>query len=164
MGCGVSPITIYYDQYGACVDFTTGNGAATSYPYGAYVEFDVSEINNPSTQTFNFDPNKLYVQQNTQHFADSTLIFYRVFFGPFGAVPGTFGPATDALFQIPEELVVVVSTSAADGAVEANSTAYSLYYAGQPTDPPVTMVKTNASWTNWTVNENCCSMGLAICN
>jgi hypothetical protein len=162
-GCNIPPVTIHYSQYAACTHVPLNPGIASVDPNAAYVVFQVEEIDNQSSQTFNWDPNRSYVQQATKHFADSTLRIYDKIFGPFAAVPDMFGPGVDADFQLAEDLSVVVTTSTSDGAVEANATQYNLLYDEQLTDPPVTFVKTNSSQTSWPVEQDCCSIGLAIC-
>ncbi len=158
-------VNIYYEQYDACTSLPSQAGGTDFVPNGAYVVFEVDEINNPSTQTFHFDPNKLYVQQPTQQdFADSTLYIYSLIFQTFAAVPGTFEAGEDALFTQPGFLATVVSITSGDPAIVANNTSYSLYYASQLTDPFVNMIKSNASQTSWTVNESCCDIGIATCN
>ena len=162
-GCSISPATIHYSQYAACTHVPLNPGIASADPNGAYVVFQIDEVDNGSPQAFNFDPDRLFVQQATKHFADSGLRIYDRIFGPFAAAPDTFGPGVDAAFQVDEDIAVVVSTSTADGSIEANQTSYSLSYDEQPGDPQVTFAKINASQTSWPIEQDCCSIGLAIC-
>jgi hypothetical protein len=60
-------------------------------------------------------------------------------------------------------VAVVVATSTSDGAIEASQTQYTLRYDEQANDPPVNLVKSNASQTTWPLQQDCCSIGLAVC-
>jgi len=162
-GCNIPGVTIEYSQYASCTHVLLNPGVASVDPNGAYVVFQVGRINNQSSQPFDWVPNRSYVQQATKDFVDSTLRIYDRIFGPFAAAPATFGPGVDAGFQTPEDMSVVVTTTSTDGAIDSSATSYSLIYDEQATDPPVTFVKTNASQTSWPVQQDCCSIGLAIC-
>ena len=163
-GVSINPVRITYDQYGACTfvpNFSGTRGGTTTNPNGAYVVFDISEINNQSTQSFPFDPSKLYVQQDNRDFTNASLEIYRLFSTP--ALSTTFPAGEDAPFNFAEQVAVAVTTAEADGGIGANNHAYSLYYDRQASDPPVNMFKTNASQQSWPVPETCCDMGLATC-
>jgi hypothetical protein len=163
-GCTIPPVTIRYSQYSACTHVPLNPGVATVDFNHAYVVFQIEGIDNSSTQAFHFNPNKLFVQQDTKDFADSKLRIYDRIFGPFAAVADTFGAGEDAEFQAAEDVSVVVATSTSDGAIEANQTPYTLSYDEQLTDPPVSFIKSNATRTSWPIEQDCCSIGLAVCN
>jgi hypothetical protein len=67
-------------------------------------------------------------------------------------------------YQADPDIALVVTTSSSDGSVEANQTSYTLQYQQQPGDPPVTLVKTNASQTTFAPpgQADCAAIGLTL--
>jgi carboxypeptidase family protein len=161
-GCAGLPVKITYHQTGACNGFPkTGGGVVNVGPNQAYVIFGIERIDNSlGTTSFAFDPAKLFVQQATQHFLDSSLQLYPEVLGPFSAVPTTLTPGQNLKFSAVAQGAAVVITTNVDGAVEANQTAYFLLYNRAPTDPPITLVKSDAGQTSWPLTQNCKTIAL----
>lgn len=149
-------MTIRYHQTGACNGFVDGFGGHFSGPKAAYVFFGFEEIDNSLGATsFNFDPNNLFVQQTSQRFLDSSLSVYAGIFGPFAVQAQTFTPGQDLSFSPVAQGATVVTTTASDGASEANKTAYFLQYKRQPSDPQINLVKSDAGRTTWPNTPDC---------
>jgi hypothetical protein len=159
-GCAGLPVTITYHQTGACNGYVTGSGYSAG-PNQAMVIFGIERIDNSGgSASFAFDPAKLYVQQATQDFIDSSLSVYADIFGPLASVPTTLTPGQDLKFSVVGQGALVVSTTTTDGAVEANQTAYFLHYNRAPTDPQITLVKSDASRTSWPLTQDCLTITL----
>jgi hypothetical protein len=125
-------------------------------PNQAYVIFGIERIDNSlGTTSFAFDPGNLFVQQASQHFFDSSLQLYPEVLGPFAAVPTTLTPGQNLKFSVVAQGATAVLTTNLDGAIEANQTAYFLQYNRQPTDPPISFVKSDAAQTVWPLTQNC---------
>jgi hypothetical protein len=149
----VTPAVVSYRQVGACNGYTAGNRVVSAGPNQAYVIFkvetvDATKVNGPVT----FDPSQLYVQQDTPHFVDSSLLLARDLNLPQAtlvSVPaGTQAP-------INKFAIAVLSTVNADGAVEANQTNYFLLAKPQGSGPGTLMSKTNATQTSWPLTQDC---------
>jgi hypothetical protein len=159
----MSPVTIAYHQLGACDVASYVSGGATVFftpgPNEAWVLFGIESIDNSSTTSaFAFDPSRLFIQQGAaQEFPDPGL---DAFLLNFAAAPATITPGQDLQFQASAVLAPIVSTSTTDGAVEADQTAYLLNYAPRPGDPPVVLVKTNASQTSFPMTDQCSDIQL----
>jgi hypothetical protein len=155
-GCNGLPVTITYHQTGACNGFVSPGGATSAGPNAAYVIFGIERINNAlGLSAFAFDPNRLFVQQTTARFLDSNLALYAQVLGPFAATPTTVAVGANLGFVAVAQGATVVSTGTADGAVEANKTSYFLQYDRQPTDPQITLVKSNAPITSFPLTQDC---------
>ncbi|MGY4434976.1 hypothetical protein ACVWWO_007453 [Bradyrhizobium sp. F1.13.1] len=152
-----SPINITYHQTGACNGFAkSGGGIVSAGPNAAFVVFGLEKLDNiGGSASFAFDPSKLYVQQSIQEFIDPGLAIYSEIFGPFAAVPTSVAKGTSMPFSPVAQGALVVSTTNADGSTEANQTAYFLKYKGSPTDPTVTLTKSDASRTSWPNTQDC---------
>jgi hypothetical protein len=155
-GCAGLPVTITYHQTGACQTYVDSFGAHSVGPKAAYVFFGIEEIDNSQgTASFAFDPTKLYVQQAAQDFIDPGLSVYAAIFGPFASVPTTLTAGQDLKFGVVGQGALVVSTTNPDGATEANQTPYFLHYNRAPTDPQITLVKSDAARTSWPNTPDC---------
>ncbi|MGH7270699.1 MAG: S53 family peptidase, partial [Polyangiaceae bacterium] len=164
-GCASSapPVTITYHQTGACVvDDVDPNNVFTSGPNRAYAIFGIEGIDNSQgTTAFTFDPAKLFIAQPTGlNYFDSSLAIYKNLFVSFAAIQDTIGAGTDRQYGPSADGATTVTTSTADGAVEANQTSYLLNYTQQHFDPPVTLVKSNASQTSFGDSEDCSAIVL----
>jgi hypothetical protein len=147
-------VTINYEQIGACNGFSTGSGATSAGPNAAYVVFRVSTIENTDTAplTFEFDPNKLFVNSTTPRAYTSTQLNLAQL-NPFYATSRTVAAgATEALNGA---VIAVVSTVAANGASEANNTSFSLLYEGGSGSQGTTLIKANPDQTSWPQIEDC---------
>jgi hypothetical protein len=154
-------VTITYHQVGACNGYTNSFGVVTAGTNFAYVLFGIESIDNSAgTNTFDFDPKQLFVQQKVKDFVDPSLALYTDILGPTAAVATKVPPGDDMKFFVSAEAALVVSTKNPDGAVEADQTPYFLLYDRQPGDPPVKMVKSDASQTSWPLTEDCKSITL----
>jgi len=156
------PVTITYHQTGACQTYVDGmgNGHSTG-PHAAYVFFGIERIDNSGgTTTFNFDPTKLYVQQAAQDFFDPFLSVYKDLFGPVAVQAQSFSPSANISFSPVAQGALVVTTTATDGATEANNTPYFLRYNRAASDPPINLVKSDASKTTWPYTPDCTTITL----
>lgn len=155
-GCAGIPVTITYHQVGACNGYVGPFGAVSVGPNAAYVIFGIERIDNSlGSSAFNFDPRNVFVQQATQDFFDPNLALYTDVLGPFAAVATTLAIGDDRVFAVSGQGALVVSTTTTDGSIEANQTKYFLQYNRQPTDPPVTLIKSDAARTSWPVTADC---------
>ncbi|MDA9405829.1 hypothetical protein XH80_03335 [Bradyrhizobium sp. CCBAU 45384] len=152
-----SPVNITYHQTGACNGFAkSGGGIVNAGPNAAFVVFGIEKLDNTGgNAAFAFDPSKLYVQQSIQEFVDPNLSIYSEVFGPFAAVPTSVAKGQTLKFNPVAQSALVVSTTNADGSTEANQTGYFLKYNGAPTDPTVTLTKSDASRTSWPNTQDC---------
>jgi hypothetical protein len=152
-----APITITYHQVGACNGYLTNNGGAVSVgPNAAYVIFAIDTVDNSQNpRSWAFDPSRLFVSQGgRQEPFDSSLALYNDVLGPFQVRPTSVPGGTDDAFGLSFG-ALVVQTAIADGAVEADQTDYFLLYNRRPTDPPIALVKSNATQTSFPLTENC---------
>ena len=67
----------------------------------------------------------------------------------------TVTPGQDLKFGVIAQGALVVSTTTTDGAVEANAKPYFLHYNRAPTDPQITLVKSDATRTSWPLTKDC---------
>jgi hypothetical protein len=149
-------VKITYHQTGACNGFVIPTGAVSAGPNAAYVIFGIERIDNSlGTTTFNFDPDRIFVQQTGPRKFDSFLSLYANVLGPFAVTTQTFAPGANSGFAVSAQGATVVTTTNADGAVEANQTAYFLQYDRQPSDPQITFVKSDAARTSWPLTRDC---------
>jgi hypothetical protein len=161
LGCAGVPVTITYHQTGACNGYVDGSGGHDIGPKAAYVFFGIEEIDNSLGSTsFAFDPGNLFVQQASQRFLDSSLSVYAGIFGPFAIQASTLTPGQDLPFAPVAQGALVVTTTASDGASEANQTPYFLHYNRQPSDPQINLVKSDASRTSWPSTPDCLAITL----
>jgi hypothetical protein len=159
--CAGLPVTITYHQTGACNGYVDGFGGHFSGVNAAYVFFGIEKIDNSGgTTTFNFDPSNLFVQQAAQRFLDSSLSVYAAIFGPIAITPQTLTAGNSISFAPVAQGATVVTTALADGAVEANQTKYFLQYKRGPSDPPINLVKSDASRTSWPLTKDCTTITL----
>ncbi len=99
-------------------------------------------------------------QTGRADFFNQNLAVYSFILGPFAAISQSI-PANDVLPFSPSAYgATVVSTSTADGAVEANQTSYTLAYKSGPSDPLVTLSKSNASQTSFPLTGDCSTISL----
>jgi hypothetical protein len=160
-GCSGLPVTITYHQTGACNGYVNSSGGHFAGPNQANVIFGIERIDNSGgSASFAFDPTKLYVQQAAQDFIDPGLSLYPDIFGPFASVPATLTAGQDLKFGVVGQGALTVSTTNTDGATEANQTAYFLHYNRAPTDPQITLVKSDAARTSWPLTKDCLTITL----
>jgi hypothetical protein len=74
--------------------------------------------------------------------------------------PTTVAVGANLGFAAVAQGAMIVSTGTADGAVEANQTSYFLHYDRQPTDPQITLVKSNAPTTSFPLTQDCKTIAL----
>jgi hypothetical protein len=160
--CGNPDVTITYHQIGACNGFPTNSGETNVGPNQAYVVFGIEKIDNPngSGATFNFDPNKLFVNSTVKDFVNTSDLIFSNILGPFSATTATITQGNSINFAVSAQVATVVQTAASDGAVEANKTNYTLLYNVGSGDPGVILVKSDASQTSWPLTENCQAISL----
>lgn len=155
------PVTITYHQVGGCNGYTNSFGLVSAGANFAYVLFGIESIDNSGgTSTFDFDPSRLFVQQKIKDFVDPSLQLYTDILGPFAAVKTAVVAGNDLKFSVSAEAALVVSTTNANGAVEADQSSYFLLYNRNTGDPPVKMVKSDAKQTSWPLTEDCRSISL----
>jgi len=133
-GCdNASPALIKYEQRGACNGFASSGVTTSAGPKRAYVVFHISEISNAGAKPmdFSFDPSRLYVDQTnpTSYAAAGSQLAGA---NPFIVQPRTVKAGTTETLN--GAVVVIVSTQADDGAMEASKTKYRLLYSasGKP--------------------------------
>jgi hypothetical protein len=150
------PVTITYHQVGACNGYAGPFGLVTAGKNFAYVLFGIESIDNSlGSGSFAFNPANLYYQQATEDLFDPSLALYKDILGPFAAIPTAVPAGDDLKFSVSAEGALIVSTTNPNGAVEANATSYFLLYNRQPGDPPVKLVKSDASQKSWPLTEDC---------
>jgi hypothetical protein len=160
-GCQPTPVTINYQQTGACNGDPSASVPYNAGPNQAYVVFHIESIDNSlgGSTNFFFDPSRLFVQQSTgEDFFNSSLGIYPDLFGPFAAVPATVSAGNVLAFSFGAFGATVVTTTNPDGAAEANQTSYLLGYNQSLTDPPVEFDKTNQSQTSFPDTEDCSTL------
>jgi len=153
--------TINYHQTGACNGGQGQSGDPSTFynagPHAAYVVFGIERIDNSQGRVpFNFDPTKMFV--NGGNHVDPGLMIYKWVLGPFASVAATVGANSTWNFAVSGQNALIVQTTAANGASEANNTPYFLNYATGVNDPGVVMNKTDASQKSWPDTENCSSI------
>ena len=157
MAAGCNPsnelVTIHYKQLGSCNGFNNGGGATSAGPNRAYATFRVANIENKDSaaRDFNFDPNRIYIDQSSRAFTSTQLNLSQ--FNPFYA-KARFVPKGTAT-AINGAVIGVVSTSAADGASEANKTSYTLFYDTPAGGQGVALVNDNPTQTTWPSTPDC---------
>jgi hypothetical protein len=153
-GCGAPDATIHWHKVGACNGGVSQTGdPSQSYnagPNQAYVIFAIESVDNRGvSQAWTLDATKFHVGSAS---FDPSLMIYSAKLGPFALdtfpVPANaqtvfFGNAYGAL---------VVSTTATDGASEANTANYSLLYTPATGDPGVIMVQGPVASADYTPN------------
>jgi hypothetical protein len=146
-------VTIHYKQLGSCNGFNNGSGATSAGPKAAYATFRLSTIDNKDTaaRDFNFDPNRIYIDQSPRAFTSTQLNLSQ--FNPFYAKASLVPLGTTT--TVNGAVIAVVSTSAADGASEANKTAYTLLYDTPAGSQGVILVKDNSTQTTWPATPDC---------
>jgi len=155
------PVTITYHQVGACNGYTNAFGLVSAGSKAAFLIFGLESIDNSmGTTPFNFDPKNLFVQLTIRDFFDPTLSLYTDILGPLAAVPTTVGIGSDLTLSPTLFGATTVQTTLANGAQEANNTAYFLVYNRKPGDPRVQLVKSDAKQTVWPNTLNCSTIAL----
>lgn len=160
----VLPVTITYAQVGAC-NGTAWQPLGADVPYSdatadyAKVVFQIQSVSNPGVDAFSFNPANLYIQTpNGQFHFNSNLDIYSYLFGPFGVAAATVPPYASNS-NVGGYGAANVYVNNGDPASVADRTQYSLSYAGQVGDPPIILVKSNASQTSFLVGgqetQNC---------
>lgn len=146
-------VTIRYQQLGACNGFNNGSGVTSVGPKHAYVAFKISTIENKDSgaRDFNFDPNRLYIDQTPRAFTSTQLNLAQL--NPFYATSRFVAKGTTETLN--GAVIAVVSTVATDGASEANKTSYFLLYDSPAGGQGVTLVKANPSQTTWPNTPDC---------
>lgn len=146
-------VTIRYEQIGACNGFSAGSGATSAGPNAAYVVFRVSTIENKDSaaRTFEFDPNKLFVNVTPRAYTSTQLNLAQL--NPFYATSRTVSPG--AIETLNGAVIAIVETVAVNGASEANNTSYFLLYDGGSGGQGVTLIKANPDQTSWPQIEDC---------
>lgn len=146
---------ITYHQVGACNGGRTQFGEYNAGPNQAYVIFAIENIDNTqNTNAFPYDPKNIFWTQNPKSAFDSNLEIYRYKLGPFATVPVTVNAGRSIGFNPNGYGALVVQTTAADGASEANNTSYFLGYQN------VLMNKSNSNRTSWPYTPNCADIVL----
>lgn len=146
-------VTIRYEQIGACNGFSAGSGATSAGPKAAYAVFRVSTIENTDTapRTFEFNPNKLFVNVNPRAYTSTQLNLAQL--NPFYATSRTVAAGTTEALN--GAVIAVVETVDQNGASEANNTSYFLLYDGGSGGQGVTLIKANPEQTSWPQIEDC---------
>ncbi|MBN9559668.1 MAG: hypothetical protein J0H14_02935 [Alphaproteobacteria bacterium] len=149
-------VTITFHQVGACNGYVGGaNGPQYAGANQAYLIFGITGINNSSgTSAFAFDPKRLFTNSSQRDYIDPGLQLSRDLF-PATAVPITVAAGQNFQTNLSWMAPTIVQTANPDGAAEANSTPYNLYYNPQPTDPPILLVRTDGQRTSWPLTEDC---------
>lgn len=149
-------VTIHYKQLGACNGFATSTTATSAGPKAAYVAFKISDIVNKDTgaKDFNFDPNRIFVDVSPKAFTNTTLNLAQ--FNPFYAKARLVAKGTTE--TINGAVIAVVSTTAVDGASEANKTAYLALYDVPAGGQGVVMAKANAAQTTFANTPDCTTL------
>lgn len=145
------PVTITFDQVGACNGYQTTLGLVGAGPNAAFVAFRIVSIDNSrSGQDFNFDPERISIS-GTSDFVSTNLGLAREQ-GPFKAIATTIPKGQNV--GINRIAVVAVSTGAG-AASEANNSSYHLNYSITAGDSGVLFAKRNLSQTSWPQTDNC---------
>ncbi len=156
-GCQTGPqdsAVVSYEQIGACNGYQpTSTTVVSAGPHQAFVVFRIRTINTKgSTIALNFDPGAAFANVTGQPHIDPGLSLSGLFGvtqQPPVTVPANTIQGTDGLAAL------TVPTADADGAKEANQTAYTLIYPKQAGQPVVLMSKINGSQTSWPYTPGC---------
>ncbi len=159
--CGNPDAIIKYHQVGACNGGQGQSGdPSTSYnagPNQAYVVFAIESVDNTQvTSSWTLDPTQFFVNTMTKDSFDPSLMIYHWVLGPFALVNTTIPAKTSYGFSPFAYGVLVVQTSALDGASEASKTDYNLLYT--PTGPGVILSRDPTASTAYT--PDCASIKL----
>jgi len=146
-------VTVHYKQLGACNGFNNGGGVTSAGPNAAYVAFRVSTVDNKdkAPRDFTFEPNRAFVDVTPAAFTNTKLNLAQ--FNPFYATSRFVAKGTSE--TINGAVIAVVPTGAADGASEANQTAYTLRYDVPAGGQGVFMAKDNSSQTTFPPHTDC---------
>jgi len=154
-----SPVTITYEQVGACNGYqqTSGPGGPqntiSAGPKAAFVAFRVVTLDNSKSATdFTFDPEKMFVIGTSPMEHVSTSLSLARDLGVFAAIPVTVPAGKNQGNN--GIAVITVSTSAANGASEANNTNYLLSYV-TPAGQSVFLEKRNVNQTTFPQTDDC---------
>jgi hypothetical protein len=155
-GAPQSSVSIAYKQIGACNGFATPNGLVSAGVNQAYVLFAVERIDNTGNAApFAYDPGNIgAIVAGHRDAFDSGLQLYKFILGPFATAPMTVAAGQTISFSPFGFGALIVQTMAADGASEADHTAYFLTYQGSG-NPLVVMTNTDASRTSWPYTPDC---------
>lgn len=150
--------TVNYHQVGACNGYQIGNNVFSAGPNAAYVFYKIESIDatGNSQSALSYNPNLQYTidpVHSSRDFFDPTLSIYANILGPF-AVGGVTVP-TGSIVGVNGYGALVVSTTAADGASEADHTVYGLQYNTPASSTGIVMNNTNASRASWPYTPNC---------
>jgi hypothetical protein len=159
--CPPTPaVTIHYKQVGACNGYQRfpggAPGGAVSASPGAYVGFQITSIENPTSTDFHFDPERLYVQGTSRQHVDTNLA-PAVDFGSFKAISRVIPKGTTES-HIGMAIVVVSTPPSPDPSSEANKVSYVVEYDTPPGGPGVALSKDNLSQTTWPASPDCTTL------
>jgi hypothetical protein len=146
-------VTIHYAQVGACNGFSNGTNAASAGPHAAYVIFRITSVANQASaaRDFNFDPNKLYIRQTSNVFANTQLMLASI--NPFAVKARFVAKATTETMN--GAAIAIVSTTAADGESEAHNTSYFLNYDTPAGGQGVVLARADPTRTSWPDTADC---------
>lgn len=182
-GCGRSATTISYRQAGICKAYDTAAGPVRARSDEAFAIFKIEAVDNTKpSESFDFDPTHLYVDQSTPGFVYPDRRFAQNM-GVSSAVETTILEATKR--EINGFVVVPLGINNPSGGPEANQYSFDLVYDTWSTDEHeagavggsfavvvvllqslvfggpklastnIDLIKTNASETAWSVPDNC---------
>jgi hypothetical protein len=161
--CGCTPqpdAIIKWHKVGACNGgLGQGGDPSTSYnagPNAAYVIFAIEGVDNSQVSTaWTIDPTQFHV--GSAKF-DPGLMIYKYVLGPFALINSPI-PAKGVLgFSTNAYGAMVVTTTATDGASEADTASYSLQFTPSSGAPGVVMEESPAASTAYT--PDCASVQL----
>lgn len=163
-GCpnpGPPDAIVHYHQVGACNGGQGQSGDPSTFysagPNQAYVVFAIDSIDNSQVaQPWTAKVAGFHV--NPSDSFDPTLMIYRWVLGPFAMVDTPIPANVNYGFSPSAYGALVVQTSAANGADEANVTNYQLLYTPAVGAPGVIMEK--GPPTSWPDTQDCSSIAL----
>lgn len=149
---------IAYHQVGSCNGYPSEYGTTAAGSHAAYVTFKIESLDNSGVGApFDFNPANLYTvdKLGIVCHVDPNLAYVRDIFGPFASAPATLSAYGAAVSYFANYCALIVHTTSADGASEADNTSYTLYYASDPSS--ITPIVTNSTpgRTSWPHTQNC---------
>lgn len=162
-GCpnpGPPDAIVHWHKVGACNGGQGQSGNPSTFynsgPNAAYVIFAIDSIDNSQVaQAWIADPTRFHVGSSS---FDPLLMIYHWVLEPFAMVSTAIPAGTNYGFSPSAYGALVVSTSSANGADEANATNYQLLYTPTAGDPGVIMEETGSGVT--TDFQDCGSVSL----
>lgn len=157
--CGCTPqpdAIIHWHKVGACNGGTNSNGIYSAGPNAAYVVYAIESVDNTQVNQ-SWTLTAINFHSGSANF-DPNLMIYSNVLGPFALQTFPITANQSVGFSTNAYGALVVSTTAADGASEADTGNYPLLYTPVSGAPGVIMEQTGGNNTPYT--PDCSSISL----